>query len=89
MVLRDTPQEAVTEEDTGGLRGRAGREQAAEKTVHDYIISVYGGSLRKDEFKLLEAEVSDPKIKKVDAQREEITSYLVNSCGQGLSLIHI
>jgi hypothetical protein len=82
MVLRDTPQEAVTEEESGGLRGRAGREQAAEKTVHDYIISVYGGSLRKDEFKLLEVEVSDPKIKKSDAKREEITSYLVSG-GQG------
>ena len=82
VVLRDTPQEAVTEEAAGGLRGRAGREQAAEKTVHDYIISVYGGSLRKDEFKLLEAEVSNPKITKTDAKREEITSYLVSG-GQG------
>jgi hypothetical protein len=78
MVLRDTPQAVVTGEEPGGLRGRASREQAAKKTVHDYIISVYGPSLRKDEFKLLEAEVSDPKIKKVDSKREEITSYIVS-----------
>jgi hypothetical protein len=75
MVLRETPQAIVTGEESGGLRGRAGREKAPEKTAHDYIISVYGGSLRADEFKLLEAEVSDPKIRKVDSKREGITSY--------------
>ncbi|MFT7516584.1 MAG: hypothetical protein ACI84O_000367 [Myxococcota bacterium] len=78
MILRDVPQAAVTEEKAGGLRGRVSKEKSAERTVHDYVISMYGGSLRKDEFKLLVPEESDPKIRKMEAKRQEITSYFIS-----------
>lgn len=77
LILRETPQESLTESKAGGLRGRVSKEKAAAKDIHDYVISVHGGNLRRDEFKLLEPTVSDPKIKKVSSKREEITSYYI------------
>jgi hypothetical protein len=76
-VLLELPKQAVTENQSGGLRGRVSEEQSAERTVHERIIKVHGASLRRDEFKLLEPSESDPKIKKVEATRQEIKSLFI------------
>lgn len=78
VIFKDIPTAAVTDSSSnGGLRGRVGTEKAAESTATDYVLSLYAQNVRPDEFKLIEPVVSDPKIRKADAKREQIQSIYV------------
>ncbi|MDP7063146.1 MAG: hypothetical protein QF489_09485 [Planctomycetota bacterium] len=83
-VLKVDPPKASTESEaeSGGLRGRAGKEKAAEKTGKDFIAMMYGSALRMEEFKLLEVERDDFKISRDFIGIEEhVTSYIVTGSG--------
>ncbi|MHC4379965.1 MAG: hypothetical protein ACYSU1_02605 [Planctomycetota bacterium] len=81
-ILKIVPQAATTEGGGGGgLRGRVGSEKAAEKGGKDYVSMLYGPALRKEEFKLVQPEVSTIKAKKIEGKREEIATYVVFNTG--------
>jgi hypothetical protein len=87
-VLQVFPESSTTEsENSGGsLRGRVSTEKAAEKTGKDYVQLLFSQSIRKEEFKLVEPEISDPKIRKVESKREEIETFIVAS-NAGLDML--
>lgn len=81
IILRITPQRSVTTGSSGGLKERVAKEEVVEATVHDHVFSLYGNGLTESVFKKIEANKSDPKIKKVDAKREELSTFYVSAGG--------
>lgn len=87
-ILKIVPQAATTDGGGGGgLRGRVGTEQAAEESGKEYVSMLYGPALRKEEFKLVEPEVSTVKAKGIEGKREEIATYVVFDTG-ALDLVY-
>lgn len=85
-VTQIFPKAAVTESDSdsddsgggGGLRGRVGREAPKEVTSTEYILELFGGALRADEFRSVEPEIDDEfKAKGVVGKREEYETFFV------------
>ncbi|MGB0953729.1 MAG: hypothetical protein ACPG31_10920 [Planctomycetota bacterium] len=83
-VLKIDPQAATTESSSdsgGGLRGRVGKEKAAEKTGKDYVGQLFAGALRKDEYALVEPELETIKAKGIVGEREIINTFAVFNVG--------
>lgn len=83
-VTQIFPTAAVTESDSddgggGGLRGRVSREAPKEVTSTEYILELFGGALRADEFRAVEPEIDDEfKAKGIVGKREEYETFFVN-----------
>ncbi len=75
----DPPQSKSTGQSSGGgsLRNRLGTEAAAEKGAEEFVMDIFGPALRKDEYKLVEPEISTIKAKGIQAERNEILAFTV------------